>query len=439
MSSASVPIAIIGMSCRFSGGATDPERLWKLCAEARTGWSGIPKDRFDIDGHYHPRPDNLNTTNVKGACFLDEDVANFDATFFNLPAETAAVSVSNNVMLMSTDTGQCLDPQFRLMLEGTYEAFENAGLTMDDVLGSNTSVYAGSFFKDYHDAGLRDVTTLPRFFLVGVGSAMASNRLSHYFDLRGASMSIDTGCSTTLTALHQACNDLRNNESSMSVVSGANLMLNPDMFITMSSIALISKDGRSFAFDSRANGYGRGEGVATIVLKRLDDAIRDGDPIQSVIRETGLNQDGKTETITTPSQAAQIALMQRLYKKAGFDPKDTGYFEVSLTFCTRSKTDMMQAHGTGTPTGDPLEVGAIAAVFKGSRPTETPLPIGSIKPNVGHTECASGLASIIKVVKAIEKGLIPPLANLETINPKLKLEEWNLKVRLKPCKRKYTY
>ncbi|RMZ66367.1 polyketide synthase [Pyrenophora seminiperda CCB06] len=397
MSNPSVPIAIIGMSCRFAGGATDPEKLWQLCAEARTGWSEVPGDRFNIDGHYHPRPDNLNTTNVKGACFLDEDVGNFDATFFNLPAETAA----------------CLDPQFRLMLEGTYEAFENAGLTMTDVVGSNTSVYAGSFFKDYHDAGLRDVTTLPRFFLVGVGSAMASNRLSHYFDLRGASMSIDTGCSTTLTALHQACNDLRNSESSMSVVTGANLMLNPDMFITMSSIALISKDGRSFAFDSRANGYGRGEGVATIVLKRLDDAIRDGDPIQAVIKETGLNQDGKTETITTPSQAAQIELMQRVYKKGGLDPKDTGYFE---------------AHGTGTPTGDPLEVGAIAAVFKNSRSTDTPLPIGSIKPNVGHTECASGLASIVKVVKAIEKGLIPPAANLETINPKLKLKEWNLKV-----------
>ncbi|KAJ4343988.1 hypothetical protein N0V95_006473 [Ascochyta clinopodiicola] len=397
MSAPSVPIAIIGMSCRFAGGATDPEKLWQLCAEGRTGWSEVPEDRYSIDGHYHPRPDNLNTTNVKGACFLDEDVGNFDATFFNLPAETAA----------------CLDPQFRLMLEGTYEAFENAGLTMSDVVGSNTSVYAGSFFKDYHDAGLRDVTTLPRFFLVGVGSAMASNRLSHYFDLRGASMSIDTGCSTTLTALHQACNDLRNHESTMSVVSGANLMLNPDMFITMSSIALISKDGRSFAFDSRANGYGRGEGVATLVLKRLDDALRDGDPIQCVIKETGLNQDGKTETITTPSQAAQIELMQRVYKKGGLDPKDTGYFE---------------AHGTGTPTGDPLEVGAIAAVFKDSRGDGVPLPIGSIKPNVGHTECASGLASIVKVVKAIEKGLIPPLANLETINPKLKLDDWNLKI-----------
>ncbi|KAF2800561.1 ketoacyl-synt-domain-containing protein [Melanomma pulvis-pyrius CBS 109.77] len=397
MSAPSVPIAIIGMSCRFAGGATDPEKLWQLCAEGRTGWSEIPEDRFNIDGHYHPRPDNLNTTNVKGACFLDEDVGNFDATFFNLPAETAA----------------CLDPQFRLMLEGTYEAFENAGLTMADVNGSNTSVYAGSFFKDYHDAGLRDVTTLPRFFLVGVGSAMASNRLSHYFDLRGASMSIDTGCSTTLTALHQACNDLRNNESNMSVVSGANLMLNPDMFITMSSIALISKDGRSFAFDSRANGYGRGEGVATIVLKRLDDAIRDGDPIQAVIKGSGLNQDGKTDTITTPSQEAQIALMQRVYKQAGLDPGETTLFE---------------AHGTGTPTGDPLEVGAIAAVFKGSRSFDKPLPIGSIKPNVGHTECASGLASIVKVVKSLEKGLIAPAANLEIINPKLKLAEWNLRI-----------
>lgn len=248
---------------------------------------------------------------------MDEDIGLFDAAFFNLPAETAA----------------CLDPQFRLMLESSYEAFENAGLPMKKVIGSNTSVYAGSFFKDYHDAGLRDVTTLPRFFLIGVGSAMASNRLSHYFDLRGASMSIDTGCSTTLTALHQACNDLRNNESSMSVVSGANLMLNPDMFVTMSSIALISKDGRSFAFDSRANGYGRGEGVATILLKRLDDALRDGDPIQAVIKETALNQDGKTDTITTPSQEAQIALIRRVYKKAGLDPKDTGFFEAHGTVC----------------------------------------------------------------------------------------------------------
>ncbi|GME49746.1 ketoacyl-synt-domain-containing protein [Neofusicoccum parvum] len=397
MEAPSVPIAIIGMSCRFAGGATDPEKLWNLCAEARTGWSEIPSERFNIDGHYHPRPDNLNTTNVKGACFLEEDIGLFDAAFFNLPAETAA----------------CLDPQFRLMLESTYEAFENAGLTMQQVNGSNTSVYAGSFFKDYHDAGLKDNITLPRFFLIGVGSAMASNRLSHYFDLRGASMSIDTGCSTTLTALHQACNDLRNGESKMSVVSGANLMLNPDMFVTMSSIQLISKDGRSFAFDSRANGYGRGEGVATIVIKRLDDALRDGDPIQAVIKESALNQDGKTDTITTPSQEAQIALIRRVYAKAGLDPAQTGYFE---------------AHGTGTPTGDPLEVGAIGACFKDSRPRDQPLRIGSIKPNVGHTECASGLASIIKVCKALEKGQIPPAANLQTINPKLKLDEWNLKI-----------
>ncbi|EMD93080.1 hypothetical protein COCC4DRAFT_139661 [Bipolaris maydis ATCC 48331] len=394
MSAPSVPIAIIGMSCRFAGGATDPEKLWQLCAEGRTGWSEIPEDRFKIDGHYHPRPDNLNTTNVKGACFLDEDVGNFDATFFNLPAETAAVSI------IICSSLPCI------LTKGNSAWIPSSG-------SCSRAPTRPSRMQDYHDAGLRDVTTLPRFFLVGVGSAMASNRLSHYFDLRGASMSIDTGCSTTLTALHQACNDLRNGESDMSVVSGANLMLNPDMFITMSSIALISKDGRSFAFDSRANGYGRGEGAATIVLKRLDDAIRDGDPIQCVIKETGLNQDGKTETITTPSQAAQIDLMRRLYKKAGLDPKDTGYFE---------------AHGTGTPTGDPLEVGAIAAVFKDSRPTTTPLPIGSIKPNVGHTECASGLASIVKVVKAIEKGLIPPAANLETINPKLKLGEWNLKI-----------
>ncbi|KAK3688670.1 hypothetical protein B0T22DRAFT_407287 [Podospora appendiculata] len=393
----SVPIAVIGMSCRFAGNTDSPEKLWQLLAQGRSAWSEIPKSRFNIEGVYHPNPENLNGTNVIGGHFLEEDVGLFDAHFFNLSAETAAA----------------LDPQFRLQLECTYEALESAGITLQDVAGSNTSVFAGSFFRDYHESLIKDPDALPRFLLMGTGAAMASNRLSHFFNLRGPSMSVDTGCSTTLTAVHQGCQSLRSRESDMSIVGGANVIFNPDMFLTMSSMTLISKDGKSYAFDSRANGYGRGEGSATVILKRLDDALRDGDPIRAIIRDSGVNQDGRTETITTPSGEAQEELIRACYARAGLDPAHTTYFE---------------AHGTGTPTGDPIEVGAIASVFKDSRQANEPLRIGSVKTNIGHTETASGVAAIIKVAMALEKKQIPPSINFKKPNEKLRLEEWRLTV-----------
>ncbi|KAK4173467.1 putative polyketide synthase [Triangularia setosa] len=395
-----VPIAIVGMSCRFAGDVDSPEKLWKLVSQGRSAWSETPKDRFNIDGFLHPNFEKLNGTNVIGGHFLQEDIGLFDANFFNLSAETAAA----------------LDPQFRLQLESTYEALESAGITLQNVAGSNTSVFAGSFFRDYHESLIRDPDALPRFLLMGTGAAMASNRLSHFFDLRGPSMSVDTGCSTTLTALHQGCQSLRTGESNMSIVGGANIMFNPDMFLAMSSMTLISKDGRSYAFDSRANGYGRGEGSATIILKRLDDALRDGDPIRAIIRETGVNQDGKTETITTPSGEAQEALIRACYQKAGLDPSQTTYFE---------------AHGTGTPVGDPIEVKAISSVFQDTRASDDPLRIGSVKTSIGHTETASGVAAIIKVALALEKGQIPPSVNFEEPNEKLRLRDWKLKVPTK--------
>ncbi|KAK4227024.1 putative polyketide synthase [Podospora fimiseda] len=394
---AQIPIAIIGMSCRFAGDVDSPEKLWKLLAEGRSAWSEIPKDRFNIDGFHHPNFEKLNATNVIGGHFLSEDVGLFDVQFFNLSAETAAA----------------LDPQFRLQLESTYEALESAGLTLQDVAGSNTSVFAGSFFRDYHESLIRDPDALPRFLLIGTGAAMASNRLSHFFDLRGPSMSVDTGCSTTLTALHQGCQSLRTGESSMSIVGGTNIMLNPDMFLTMSSMTLLGADGKSFAFDSRANGYGRGEGSATVILKRLDDAIRDGDPIRAIIRDSGINQDGKTETITTPSGEAQEALIRSCYRRAGLNPVQTTYFE---------------AHGTGTKTGDPIEAKAIASVFKDGRNSDDPLRIGSVKTNIGHAETASGVAAIIKVALALEKEQIPPSINFKKPNDKLHLEDWKLKI-----------
>ncbi|PTB79570.1 hypothetical protein M440DRAFT_1326481 [Trichoderma longibrachiatum ATCC 18648] len=391
---ASEPIAIIGMSSKFAGGATNTDKLWQMLAEGRSGWTEFPASRFRSEGVYHPNNERLNTTHVKGAHFLQEDVGLFDAAFFSYSSETAS----------------SLDPQYRLQLESAYEALENAGIPLTQIAGSNTSVFTGVFVHDYRDALLRDADNLPRLMATGTGVPMMSNRISHFFDLRGASMTIETACSSGMVATHQGIQSLRTGEADMSIVGGANLTLNPDMFKALGSAGFLSADGKSYAFDSRASGYGRGEGVATIVMKRLSDALAAGDPIRAVIRSSLLNQDGKTETITTPSLEAQIDLIRQCYARAGLDPRDTQYFE---------------AHGTGTQAGDTVEARAIATVFSSN---QDPLLIGSIKTNIGHTEAASGLASIIKTTLALEKGVIPASINFEKPNPKLSLEDWHLKL-----------
>ncbi|KAJ5188439.1 hypothetical protein N7491_004764 [Penicillium cf. griseofulvum] len=389
-------------------------------------WASEPiaiiEDRFNLKGIYHPNNERVSTasrpriyqqedrvltigqTHVKGAHFLDGDIGCFDAAFFNYSGETA----------------QALDPQFRMQLESTFEALENAGLTLQQVAGSQTSVFAGVFTHEYNEGLARDEDKQPRFMPVGTWKPMSSNRISHVFDFRGASMTIETGCSTTLVALHQAVQSLRCREADMSVVTGVNLMIGLEPFKTIGSLGMLSPDGKSYAFDSRANGYGRGEGVATVVIKRLSDALAANDPIRAVIRETALNQDGKTETITTPSGPAQEELIRECYRRAGLDPRGTQYFE---------------AHGTGTQAGDPIEARVMANVFSGvddngdgGRDEAHYLRIGSVKTNVGHTEAASGLAAIVKGVLCLEKGLIPASVNYETPNPKVKLDEWRLKV-----------
>jgi len=214
-----MPIAIIGMSCKFPGGANDPEKLFDLCAEGRSAWSEIPKDRFNHKGFYDPDHQKTGSLHAKGAHFLD-DITSFDASFFNL----------------STEVASTMDPQIRLQLESTFESFESAGLSMPDVAGSNTSVFAGVFARDYFESLLRDPEQLPRSTLTANGSAMMSNRISHFYDLKGPSLTVDTACSTGITTLHLACQSLREGESKMAVVTTANLLLNPDMFIALSNI-----------------------------------------------------------------------------------------------------------------------------------------------------------------------------------------------------------
>ncbi|KAL2816617.1 hypothetical protein BDW59DRAFT_166262 [Aspergillus cavernicola] len=383
------PIAIVGLGCRFPGGADTPEKLWDLVYEGRQCWEEVPSSRFNCTAFYHPDPDARGTHNARGGFFLNQNLAAFDANFFGIPAAEAAA----------------IDPQQRLLLEVSYEALENAGLPLLGLRGSPTGVYVALVSRDCDRQVYKDPDQIPKHHLTGCGDATACGRISYVFDLKGPCMSLDTGCSGSMVALHLACQGLRLGETNVALVGGTNLLFGPDMTIAMSALHMINENGKCYPFDSRGAGYGRAEGVAALVLKRLSDAIRDGDPIRAVIRNTGINQDGKTNGILLPSSEAQQDLSSSLYRQAGLDPRDVCYVE---------------AHGTGTQAGDTAEVTSIRNVFASEPGTrERPLFLGSIKANLGHSESTSGLAGVIKTVMALEKGIIPPLAALETLKADL--------------------
>ncbi|KAI1205736.1 reducing type I polyketide synthase [Annulohypoxylon truncatum] len=392
-----MPLAIVGMACRFAGSATSPEKLWELVSHGRDAWSEIPTSRFNQKAFYHPDSNRLSTMHVKGGYFLEEDVAAFDLSFFNMTAEAAAA----------------MDPQLRMQLEIAFEAFESAGIPLSKVMGSRTCVFTGAFTRDYDDVASRDPLHTPRSFVTGNYGTMLANRVSHFFDLKGHSTSIDTACSTSLMGLHLACQSLRSGDTDAAVVGGTSLHLSPEPFSELSTVGLCGPDGKCYAFDHRAQGYGRGEGVAALVVKRLSDAVRDGDPIRAVIRETRANQDGKTATITSPDAEAQRRLIEECYAAAGLDPLNT---------------DLVEAHGTGTTVGDPLEAKAISQTLGRHRPPGRRLQIASVKTNLGHTEAASGLASVIKMVMSFEHKAIAPSINFEKPNPDIDLEGLGLQV-----------
>ncbi|CEL00770.1 hypothetical protein ASPCAL00366 [Aspergillus calidoustus] len=384
-----IAVAIVGLSCRFPGGADTPDKLWEIVSRRQQCWSPVPPSRYNEHAFHHPDPDARGTHNARGGFFLAQDVAAFDAPFFSIPAAEATA----------------MDPQQRLLLEVTYEALENAGHTLDSIRGTQTGVYVALVSRDYDRQIYKDPMCIPKHHLTGCGDATACGRISYVFDLRGPSLSLDTGCSGGMAALHLACQALRSGEAESAIVGGTNLLLGPDMTIAMSALHMINDNGRCYPLDSRGAGYGRAEGVAALVVKRLSDAVRDGDPIRAVIRNTGVNQDGKTNGILLPNSDAQRDLAASLYRQAGLNPRDVCYVE---------------AHGTGTQAGDAAEVTSIKSVFSGdARSREHPLFLGSIKANIGHSESTSGLAGVIKTVLALEKAVIPPLAGLKELKPDL--------------------
>ncbi|CRG92715.1 Lovastatin nonaketide synthase [Talaromyces islandicus] len=393
-----IPLAIVGIGCRLPGDATSPEKLWDMLANGKSAWSKVPADRWNEEAFLHPDPDDTNGThNHAGGHFLKQDIGAFDASFFNvLPQEAAA-----------------MDPQQRLLLETTYEALESAGIRQEDIQKSNTAVYMAMFTRDYDRNVYKDMMSIPKYHVTGTGDAILANRISHLFDLNGPSATMDTGCSGGMTAISHACQALRSGQSDMALAGAANLILSPDHMISMSNLHMLNADGRSYSFDSRGAGYGRGEGIATLVIKRLDDAIRDNDPIRAVLLDAAVNQDGHTAGITLPSGAAQKSLERRVWENLNIHTQDVGYVE---------------AHGTGTLAGDSAELEGISQVFCQNRDPSSPLLVGSIKSNIGHLESVSGLAAMIKSILILEHGAIPPNVNFEYPRASLDLEKKKIKV-----------
>ncbi|KAG5984483.1 Type I Iterative PKS [Claviceps digitariae] len=388
-------IAVIGLGLRFPGNATSPEKLWDVLEQGESQWSEIPKERINVDGYFHPSGDRLGSIPFRGAHLLKEDVAAFDAPFFAVTSEDA----------------QAIDPQQRMLLEVSYEALENAGLRKEDISGTDTCVYVGSFVKDYEQICLRDPDWAPQYAATGNGVAIMANRISYFFDLHGPSMTIDTGCSGSLVSVHLGAQSLRNKESSIAIAAGAGMILTPSTMMPMTALNFLSPDGKCFTFDSRANGYGRGEGIGVVIMKRLSDAIRDNDTIRGVIRGSSVNQDGRTTGITLPSKEAQVANIRSVYAKAGLDFDQTAYVE---------------CHGTGTQAGDWRELKAISETLGADRPSERPVVVGSVKPNIGHLEGAAGVAGMVKGVLVLEHGKIPPNINFSHGNPTIDFEGWKV-------------
>ncbi|KAK4211244.1 beta-ketoacyl-acyl-carrier-protein synthase II [Rhypophila decipiens] len=313
-----------------------------------------------------------------------------------------------------------LDPQVRLALETVYEAISAAGYSIEALEGSDTSVFAGCMLGEYERLMLRDEDTIGTYHATGTARAIVSNRVSYFFDWRGASLTIDTACSSSLVAVHQAVQHLRAGGSNVAVVVGANLILDPQNWLSFGKLAMLSSNGRSRMWDQDADGYGRGEGIAAVVLKRLGKAEEDGDEIEFVIREIGVNQDGRTQGLTTPSASAQSSLIQACYKRAGLDLSNPS-----------DRPQYFAAHGTGTPVGDPIEAEAITTAFfppHASKEEQQKLYAGSIKSVIGHTEGTAGLAALLKAGLAIQKGTIPPNLHFEQLNPKIAPFYSNLQV-----------
>src|SRR6266550_1964257 len=386
-------IAIVGASCRFPG-ASDLEAFWQLLVSGTDAVSEVDAQRWSTRFFYHPNQAEPGKSYTWSAGLLN-GVDLFEPAFFGISPREAAQ----------------MDPQQRLLLELVWHALEDAGIPANKLAGSATGVYIGGSSTDYRDLRLGDPATGDSYSMTGGTLSILANRISYVFDLHGPSFTVDTACSSSLVALNEACEGLREGRIASAIVGGVNLLLTPYPFLGFCRASMLSRRGRCFAFDERADGYVRGEGGGVVLLKPLAQALADGDPIRAVIRGTGVNSDGRTIGLSMPSDAAQAALIQSVCARAGMVPDDLAFFEM---------------HGTGTPAGDPIEAAAVGRALGQAR--REPLPIGSVKTNIGHLEPASGMAGLIKAALALDHGFVPPTLHCETPNPNIPFDRLNLRL-----------
>jgi acyl transferase domain-containing protein len=372
------PIAIVGMGCRFPGGACDPDAFWQLLRDGGDAMVEVPRDRWNIDDYYNPDPDAPGKMYTRKGGFLQQ-VDQFDPLFFGISPREAV----------------SMDPQHRLLLQVGWEALERAGQAPSQLVGSRTGVFVGIGQMDYAQLQLNssDTKSISAYDGTGNGFCFAPGRLSYVLGLHGPSMAIDTACSSSLVAIHQACQSLRAGECDLALAGGVQLMLSPASSIFLSRTHALSPDGCCHTFDAAANGFARGEGCGILVLKRLSDAEVNRDNILALIRGSAVNHDGPSSGLTVPNGSAQQAVIRQALENAKVTPTSVSYVE---------------AHGTGTSLGDPIEVRALAAVLGEGRASDNPLVIGSVKTNIGHLEAASGVAGIIKIVLSFQHDEIPP-------------------------------
>ncbi|MEV5838663.1 SDR family NAD(P)-dependent oxidoreductase [Nocardia sp. NPDC052112] len=392
--------AIVGIGCRFPGGIDGPDTFWDFLIGKGDGIVEVPPDRWSLDKFYDPDPDAPGRMYTRSGGFLTQSLWEFDADFFGISQREASI----------------MDPQQRLLLEVAWEALDDSGMT-GRIAGRDIGVFVGGFMND--NAVGRNVvrSAINSHTPTSSSHTLLSARIAFLLDLHGPTMTIDTACSSSLVALHQAVQALALGECSAAIVGGANAMLQPETFISMCKGRFLSVDGRCKSFDAAADGYGRGEGAGVVILKPVEAAVRDGDRIYAVVRGSGVNQDGRTLAIPVPNPVAQEELARRVHTGAGIAPHEIGYVE---------------AHGTGTPVGDPAEMTALGKVYGAIDGRTDPLPVGSVKNNIGHTEAAAGVAGAIKAALTVYHRMIAPQARLDQLNPEIPFDELRLRVPMVP-------
>jgi polyketide synthase 5 len=370
-STSTVPVAVVGMACRLPGGIDSPELLWDALLRGDDLITDVPRDRWDADAYYDQEPGLHGRSVGRWGAFLD-DVAGFDCDFFGI----------------DEDEARALDPQHRLLLESSWEVVEHAGLVHEQIAGSLTGVFVGLTHLDYQLMAAQSHTMAGPYGFQGNALGMASGRIARALRVHGPAITVDTACSSGLLAAHMAARSLNDGESDLAIAGGAHVMLDPRKFAAASAQSLLSPTGRCRAFDAAADGFVSGEGVATVLLKRLPDAVRDGDRILAVVRGSAANQDGHVDRLGTPSRQAQTAVYRKALAAAGVDPRTVG---------------MVEAHGPGTPTGDAVEYASLAEIYG----TGGPCALTSVKTNFGHTQSAAGVLGLMKAVLAVQHGVIP--------------------------------